>query len=206
MEARWNHDIPDEYFTDPQYNAGYAQSTMRHDSGHHTSSSRKSDSPYSSYLSRSYYEAPSPCSQLQSPGSAFHPYQPNSYHSSPYSSQLSTSQYKPSSSTRHNSTSTSCTSPFSLTSSTPSPPSGQLRERHYCEHSSCVDRHGQRSSFSRRADLNRHAQSVHGPNMLDCPWRRCERKGSRGFPRLDHLIEHRRGFHHEDIPKREGAR
>ncbi|KAF7503186.1 hypothetical protein GJ744_004219 [Endocarpon pusillum] len=80
------------------------------------------------------------------------------------------------------------------------------RERFYCEHSTCHDKHGHRPSFSRCADLNRHYQVVHGSALLDCPWPRCERRGPRGFLRLDHLIEHRRGYHHDNIPKRESGR
>jgi hypothetical protein len=77
------------------------------------------------------------------------------------------------------------------------------RERFYCDVPDCYNSQGEPSSASRRADLNRHYQSVHGSVLRNCPWPRCERRGDRGFPRLDHLIEHRRGFHHEAIPKRE---
>jgi hypothetical protein len=102
----------------------------------------------------------------------------------------------------NDSTSALHTSPLYPPSSTPK----LGRERHFCDHSDCVDRHGQRSSFSRRADLTRHTQSMHNSPPFDCPWRKCERKGDRGFPSLDHLIEHRRGYHHESIPKREAGR
>jgi hypothetical protein len=77
------------------------------------------------------------------------------------------------------------------------------RERFYCDVPNCYNSQGEPSSASRRADLNRHYQSVHGSVLRSCPWPRCERRDDRGFPRLDHLIEHRRGFHHEAIPKRE---
>ena len=197
MEHRWNHDIPTQYFTDPQYNAGYAPSRMRHDSGNSTSSSRCSNSLYSSYPSRSYTEASPPdLDPIRYSNEA------DSYYSPFYSSPLSNSPYRSTSPTRHNPIPALYTSPLTP----PSLTQNLNRERHYCEHSSCVDRHGQRTSFSRRADLNRHAQSVHSSVLFDCPWPRCERKGERGFVRMDHLIEHRRGYHDEAIPKREGER
>jgi hypothetical protein len=209
MGARFNYPLPNEYFLDPRYDTSYVQSTMRHDSGHSTSSSYSSDVPYSPYSSSSYTQVQSPYTQPQSSGNALHLNQLNSYYSPPSSSylpQLSNPQYRVTSSSRHKSTSSSYTSPHTPPSTNSSPVSSSARERHYCSHSSCVDRHGQRSSFSRRADMLRHEQSVHGSQLHDCPFRRCERKGERGFPRLDHLIEHRRGFHHEAIPKREASR
>lgn len=41
---------------------------------------------------------------------------------------------------------------------------------------------------------------------MDCPVGNCVRKGSIGFPRRDHLMEHLRTFHNHDIPKRNGNR
>lgn len=36
---------------------------------------------------------------------------------------------------------------------------------------------------------------------MDCPVEGCKRVGKRGFKRKDNLLQHRRGFHGEDIPK-----
>lgn len=58
--------------------------------------------------------------------------------------------------------------------------------------------------FTRLADVKRHETSVHDPVPIDCPVDNCVRKGSIGFPRRDHLMEHLRTFHNKDIPKRSG--
>jgi hypothetical protein len=57
-------------------------------------------------------------------------------------------------------------------------------------------------SFTRFADLKRHQTSVHYPVFRNCPVEHCSRKGSNGFPRQDHLVEHLRSYHHLDVPKR----
>lgn len=57
-------------------------------------------------------------------------------------------------------------------------------------------------SFTRFADLKRHQSSVHYPIFRNCPVEHCSRKGSNGFPRQDHLVEHLRSYHHLDVPKR----
>lgn len=57
-------------------------------------------------------------------------------------------------------------------------------------------------SFTRVADLKRHQSSVHNPVFRNCPVEHCSRKGSNGFPRQDHLVEHLRSYHHLDVPKR----
>lgn len=57
-------------------------------------------------------------------------------------------------------------------------------------------------SFTRFADLKRHQSSVHFPVFRNCPVEHCSRKGSNGFPRQDHLVEHLRSYHHMDLPKR----
>ena len=54
--------------------------------------------------------------------------------------------------------------------------------------------------------MKRHVQSVHFPQKLDCPKPKCTRKGSQGFPRKDHLIEHLRGYHGVEICKKSGER
>lgn len=59
-----------------------------------------------------------------------------------------------------------------------------------------------RKSFTRFADLKRHQSSVHYPVFRNCPVDHCSRKGSNGFPRQDHLVEHLRSYHHLDVPKR----
>ncbi|GAM33663.1 C2H2 finger domain protein [Talaromyces pinophilus] len=61
-------------------------------------------------------------------------------------------------------------------------------------------------AFTRGADVKRHESSVHSPQPMDCPVENCVRKGSIGFPRRDHLMEHLRTFHNHDIPKRNGNR
>ena len=48
----------------------------------------------------------------------------------------------------------------------------------------------------------RHYNSVHEKKLLDCPMLKCSRKGECGFTRHDHLVEHLRGYHGEDIAKR----
>ncbi|KAL2014847.1 hypothetical protein VTN00DRAFT_2372 [Thermoascus crustaceus] len=57
-------------------------------------------------------------------------------------------------------------------------------------------------SFTRLADLRRHSSSVHYPVFQNCPVPNCSRKGTNGFPRKDHLIEHMRSYHHKNIAKR----
>ncbi|KAJ5288992.1 hypothetical protein N7478_002022 [Penicillium angulare] len=57
-------------------------------------------------------------------------------------------------------------------------------------------------TFTRFADLKRHQTSVHFPVFRNCPVEHCSRKGSNGFPRQDHLVEHLRSYHHLDVPKR----
>ncbi|CAL5866282.1 uncharacterized protein PFLUO_LOCUS489 [Penicillium psychrofluorescens] len=57
-------------------------------------------------------------------------------------------------------------------------------------------------TFTRFADLKRHQSSVHYPVFRNCPVEHCSRKGSNGFPRQDHLVEHLRSYHHMDVPKR----
>ena len=59
-----------------------------------------------------------------------------------------------------------------------------------------------KKSFTRFADLKRHQSSVHYPVFRNCPVEHCSRKGSNGFPRQDHLVEHLRSYHHLDVPKR----
>jgi hypothetical protein len=96
--------------------------------------------------------------------------------------------------TRHHSTDTQAQQ------SSPPPSNGQ---RIFCTHHSCLDSTGaSKHSFTRKADLTRHTKSAHEPTYMDCPWPKCERKGANGFTRIDHLKEHRRGYHMEDLEKR----
>jgi hypothetical protein len=54
--------------------------------------------------------------------------------------------------------------------------------------------------FRHRGDLTRHKLS-HNPRRLhDCPVSGCNRKGSRGFPRKDKLLDHMLAGHDEDTP------
>ncbi|KIV96918.1 hypothetical protein PV10_00731 [Exophiala mesophila] len=72
----------------------------------------------------------------------------------------------------------------------------------YCTFEGCVDDFGRPKKFSRKADVVRHYKSQHRPTFVSCPRKNCIRKGDRGFTRIDHLTEHLRGFHMEDIPKK----
>ena len=64
------------------------------------------------------------------------------------------------------------------------------------------------SDFARVTDLARHNNSVHPRpgSRIDCPYKWCGRVGESGFSRKDHLKEHMRGVHREDIPKRNNRR
>ena len=68
-----------------------------------------------------------------------------------------------------------------------------------CLHPGCPSR----AQFTRAADLERHHKTVHFvEKKLDCPERWCGRVGDHGFTRRDHLIEHQRSFHMQDVPKK----
>ncbi|KAJ5233914.1 uncharacterized protein N7469_005680 [Penicillium citrinum] len=69
-----------------------------------------------------------------------------------------------------------------------------------CDAASC------NKAFTRFADLKRHQSSVHYPVFRNCPVDNCSRKGSNGFPRQDHLVEHLRSYHHLDVPKRRACK
>lgn len=56
----------------------------------------------------------------------------------------------------------------------------------------------------RQYDLDRHQQShlpSAPPEKFDCPGRGCGRQGANGFNRKDHLREHLRKVHAQDVPK-----
>ncbi len=76
-------------------------------------------------------------------------------------------------------------------------------ERVCCLHRQCQDENGQKIFFSRKADANIHVKAQHEITYIDCPKSKCERKGEDGFTRRDHLREHLRGFHMENLPKRQ---
>ncbi|GBF65535.1 hypothetical protein TMEN_8252 [Trichophyton mentagrophytes] len=73
-------------------------------------------------------------------------------------------------------------------------------QRFICLYENCE------GSFSRVADLSRHQKSIHFPTRMDCPKSRCNRKGFMGFTREDHLTEHLRQFHGEQLAKRTSSK
>ena len=69
-------------------------------------------------------------------------------------------------------------------------------------HRDCLDANGRPTrSFTRKADVARHYKSNHEKQYIDCPRSRCNRKGSNGFTRMDHLKEHLRGYHGDPVLK-----
>lgn len=64
-------------------------------------------------------------------------------------------------------------------------------------------------SFTRVSDLNRHIATVHFTQQsrrFNCPKPDCKRKGPNAFTRRDHLLEHLRHIHRENLSKsRRGA-
>jgi len=80
---------------------------------------------------------------------------------------------------------------------------GSRSKKFRCPTSDCS------AAFSRKADKDRHFECVHrrGANKKhDCPVVKCTRNGDLGFTRKDHLTEHLRNYHHQQIPKRKKAR
>jgi hypothetical protein len=195
VEGRWDHEIPDAYFLDPRDITGFAGN---HEIPNAYFLDPRSNTRFADLMMQ--HDSGHSTSSYYSSNSLKSSYPSRSYPGA----QLPSSELPSTSNTlsANDSTSALPTSPLTPLSSTPK----LGRDRHFCDRSDCVDRNGQRSSFSRRADLSRHTQAMHNSQLLDCPFRQCERKGDRGFPRLDHLIEHRRGYHHEHIPKREAPR
>jgi hypothetical protein len=86
--------------------------------------------------------------------------------------------------------------------SQPSPQSSTANERSYCTFPNCLDKAGHPRSFSRKADVARHIRSAHEKSFIDCPFKKCPRRGMGGFTRNDHLMEHRRQYHMEALPKK----
>jgi len=60
-------------------------------------------------------------------------------------------------------------------------------------------------AFRRAADLDRHYKHVHGEESRQehnaCDYPKCQRRGD-PFSRKDHLRDHLRDFHKEDLPRR----
>ncbi|KAF3479944.1 uncharacterized protein GIQ15_06920 [Arthroderma uncinatum] len=85
----------------------------------------------------------------------------------------------------------------------PSPRSSNTErssQRFICLYENCE------GSFSRVADLSRHQKSIHFPTKMDCPKSRCNRKGYYGFTREDHLTEHLRQYHGDNLAKRTSSK
>lgn len=83
----------------------------------------------------------------------------------------------------------------------------RLRKLYPCNVQGCRAKHNpsEPPAFKRAADRERHVKSVHkapGDSPYPCPWPNCARRGPNGFSRKDHLIEHRRNYHHDSIAKR----
>lgn len=77
---------------------------------------------------------------------------------------------------------------------------GRRKTSFSCPHQECVDEHGEPAKFfSRKAGVQRHLATAHNRQYFDCPIRRCARKGPNGFSRQDHLTEHLRGYHRENL-------
>ncbi|KAJ4312860.1 hypothetical protein N0V84_009714 [Fusarium piperis] len=78
--------------------------------------------------------------------------------------------------------------------------SSQVPEIFFCLHSGCKAK-----PFKRAADLQRHYRNAHVPEPLKeqhfCDYSRCSRYRE-PFSRRDHLRDHLRQYHREDIPKR----
>jgi hypothetical protein len=69
-----------------------------------------------------------------------------------------------------------------------------------CSVQDCVNDMGKQRCFSSKADLARHTHSVHPPEMLlDCPHKKCHRRGLNGFIRQDNLRAHLRRSHPEKL-------
>lgn len=64
------------------------------------------------------------------------------------------------------------------------------------------------STFSRPADVPRHVNSVHEAekHKTDCPIEGCDRKGAKGFPRVDHRDAHVKKTHGVDMKASGSAR
>ncbi|OCK79156.1 hypothetical protein K432DRAFT_330749 [Lepidopterella palustris CBS 459.81] len=76
---------------------------------------------------------------------------------------------------------------------------GKQKQTYACDLPNCTST----AQFTRLADLQRHQSTVHNTEKpFPCNISGCNRVGSRGFNRRDHLTEHQRSFHQIEIPKR----
>ncbi|KAL6721347.1 hypothetical protein ACLMJK_000450 [Lecanora helva] len=176
------------YYTNPN-------STLQPPSFYPGSTSMSRNSSDSSYDARSpSTAASSPPSLQEYPPSSPYP----SYASYPpqqqiievqYTAPASSSKQKPSSRTKSTSSS----------SATPNgPPPGYTCLYPGCPHVS-----------TRSFDLERHMKKhypIPAEDKFDCPGRGCGRTGEHGFDRKDHMIEHLRNYHMQDIPKGKGTK
>ncbi|KAK6218252.1 Histidine biosynthesis bifunctional protein hisB [Pestalotiopsis sp. IQ-011] len=64
-----------------------------------------------------------------------------------------------------------------------------------------------KTTFKRKADLQRHYEQIHRPadqkKQYLCDYTRCERS-KEPFHRMDHFRDHYRDFHKEDLPRKSG--
>ena len=102
--------------------------------------------------------------------------------------------------------------PFHRVSRTPvSSPSQDLTKPQpsrpwVCPHPGCRQRDGRYSSFTRKADYQRHIDRLHvqSPQLFNCTYPGCNRTGFKGLPREDKLRDHLREVHKVDVPKVQG--
>ncbi|SLM37078.1 Zinc finger, C2H2-like [Lasallia pustulata] len=181
------------YYYDPSQTA-YYQSSQAGSIYSPTSASNDASMTrgYSGHSNTSYSSSASPSSP-----ESFAQYSSPGLYSSP--TQLS---YKPTYPDAYNSA-----QEYPITSTYPYQPQKPSRaeakptkapKSYPCLHEGCKSQ----AQFTRAADLERHHKTVHFvEKRLDCPERWCGRVGDYGFTRKDHLIEHRRSFHVQDVPK-----
>lgn len=87
------------------------------------------------------------------------------------------------------------------------PPSSNRKNQFVClwhlDDTPCLSK----GKFIRKADLQRHYDTVHRSDQttFDCPRPNCSRKGVNGFSRKDHMIEHLRMYHGQNVEKRVGG-
>ena len=69
-------------------------------------------------------------------------------------------------------------------------PSNLPSRRYHCQHPGC------NQTVTRHSDLNRHMR-IHqaGAKGFDCPDAGCNRKGVKGFPRKDKMLDHYNAVH-----------
>ncbi|ETS74617.1 hypothetical protein PFICI_13101 [Pestalotiopsis fici W106-1] len=74
---------------------------------------------------------------------------------------------------------------------------------HMCSEPGCESK----TSFKRKADLQRHWEQIHQTpdqkRQFFCDYPKCERSHD-SFGRIDHFRQHYRDFHNEDLPRKSG--